>query len=251
MIKLLKYDWKRNSDGILSTFAILIIVQAVLTILGLTRNWDEIVLVSLSVFIYSLTGILLFINCCRTIDHNIKSYSRRLLTLHPLNGVGAVIILSWFVMMAVVVIAAIHLWIYAAYSDWDTSLLKQSELWNIGSIMGIVLQTVWGYTGILVAILLSITVARSFRVKGSTWIGILFFIILQSVYSWLEHLLFNNNEVSLGIISMDITDSNDASLSFFSNMNIKFLIGPFLMELVFFIGYLYLMSYLLNKKVEI
>lgn len=250
MMKLLKYDWKRSSDGILSTFAILIIVQVVLTIVGKMNNWVDALILGLSAFFYMLTGALLFINCCKSFDHNIKSYSRRLLTLHPMNGIGAVILLSWIILVAITAIATIHFWIYTGYTNWDFSLLKESELWSIRSIAIMLLQGLWMYTFLLVSIMFSITVARSFRVRRSTWIGVLFFILLYTVYFYIDHLLFNGSSASAGNVSFEVTE-NTNGISFLSSQGVNFLIGPFLLEAVIVAGSLYLMSYLLNKKVEI
>src|SRR4029453_12659316 len=173
MIKLLKYDWKRSSDGILSTLAILIILEAALSITGITRNWDESVVIAFSIFGYVLAAVLLFIHCCRTFDQNIKSYGRRLLPLHPIKGIGAAILLCWICMLLVTVIAAIHVPLYTAFSD--NPFLKENIHFEKLSIFGFILSILWAFTAFLISILASITVARSFRFKRSAWIGILFF----------------------------------------------------------------------------
>lgn len=250
MIKLLKYDWKRNSDGILSTIAILAVLEAALTITGLTQNWNESVVIPFSIFGYVLALSLLFIHCCRTFDQNLKSYSRRLLPIHPINGVGSTILLSWICVILIAVIAAIHIPIYFAFSDIDTSFIKENVQFEKGSILWIILGSAWTFTSLLISILASITVARSFRFKRSAWIGILFFFGAQSIIAWISDVIFNYGQDSLGFVEINSTQTGNA-MSFQSSFNLNTFTGPFLLELVFTAGFLYLMLYLLNKKVEI
>jgi hypothetical protein len=250
MIKLLKYDWKRSSDGILSTLAILIILEAALSITGITRNWDEALVISFSIFGYSLAMVLLFIHCCRTFDQNIKSFSRRLLPLHPIKGVGTAILLSWICALLILAIAAIHIPIYTAFSDIDNSFLREKIQLEKGSIFYMILSIVWTYTTFTISVLASITVARSFRVKKSTWIGILFFFGVQVLIAWLTSVLFNQDEASMGFFSIKGT-STEGSFTFGASNDLSYLAGPFLIELAFTVGFLFLMNYLLNKKVEL
>jgi hypothetical protein len=250
MIKLLKYDWKRSSDGILSTLAIMVVLEAALSITGLTQNWNESVVLSFSIFGYVLAMSLLFIHCCRTFDQNLKSYSRRLLPLHPINGVGSAVLLSWICAILIAVIAAIHIPIYFAFSDIDTSFIKENFLFEKGSIFWIIIGSAWTYTSLLISILASITVARSFRFKRSAWIGILFFFGTQFIIAWISDIIFDHGEDSLGFIEINSTQTGNA-MSVQSSFSIGAFTGPFLLELVFTAGFLYLMLYLINKKVEI
>lgn len=251
MIKLLKYDWKRSNDGILSTLAIFIILEAAFSITGLTRNWDEGLITAFSIFGYVMVFILLFIHCCRTFERNIKSYSRRLLPLHPINGIGAAILLGWIIMLLVLIIAAIHIAIFIAFSDMDIQYFKEHVSLENGALFGMVISYIWMYTSFMLSILCSITVARSFRVKHSTWIGIVFFFGVQSIASWLTYQLFDQREGMMGIVSVNVPQSNSGSVTFGSSFNVDFLFGPFLLDLAFTLGYLFLMIYLLKKKVEI
>jgi len=247
MIKLLKYDWKRSSDGILSTLAIFIVLEAALTITGLARNWDESLIVALSIFGYAMTMILLFIHCCRTFDRNIKSFSRRLLPLHPIKEVGAAILLGWISMLLVMIIAAIHVSSFIAFSDMDISYFKEHISVGKGTLLGAVISYIWMYTTFMLSIFCSITVARSFRMKRATWIGIVFYFAVQSIASWLMYKLFDQSEV----ISVEVPQVNDQAMTFSSSLNMDYFFGPFILELAFTLGYLSLMIYLLKKKVEL
>ncbi|WP_054028234.1 hypothetical protein [Bacillus sp. FJAT-28004] len=251
MIKLLKYDWKRSNDGVLSTLAIFIILEAALSITGATRNWDENLIIAFSIFGYVMTFILLFIHCCRTFDRNLKSYSRRLLPLHPINGIGAAILLGWITMLLVLIIAAIHIAIFLAFSDMDIQAFKEHVSLEKGALFGMILSYIWMYTSFMLSILCSITVARSFRMKHSTWIGIVFYFGIQIIASWLTNKLFDQSEGMMGIVSVNIPQTNSDVVTFGSSFNTDFLFGPFLLELAFTLGYLFLMIYLLKKKVEL
>lgn len=219
MMKLLKYDWKRSNDGILSTLAILIILEAALSITGSLRNWDEVLVIPLSIFGYIMVMLMLFIHCCKTFDGNIKSFSRRLLPLHPIQGIGASIVLSWIVWILVTAIAAIHFLLYSVFLDINISEYVEFTGWGWFSV---ILTGIWSYTAAIIAILASITVARSFRIKRSAWIGIVFFFAVQSFAVWIDHLLFNQDESSFGIISLNSTDAGLNSISLGSSFNTDF-----------------------------
>lgn len=251
MIKLLKYDWKRSNDGILSTLAILIILEAALSITGFIRDWEDAIVLSFSIFGYVLALILLFIHCCRTYDGNIKSFSRRLIPLHPIHGIGAIIILSWIILLLVTIIALIHITIYLNFSDASWSEWHKIVEFKHGGLFGIVVAGLWTYTSIIIAILASITVARSFRMKRSAWIGIVFFFAVQSLIAWFNSLLFDSNQAPLGIISMETSSVDPGAVSFASSLNTDYLFGPSLLELAVNAGFLLLTIYLLNKKVEV
>lgn len=251
MIKLLKYDWKRSSDGILSTLAILIIVEAVLTVIGVTRNWNEAVLIGLSIFGYIMALVLLFIHCFRTFDGNIKSYSRRLLPLHPIHGIGATILLGWAIMLTVTIIASIHIPLFLAYSGIDIDQLKEFVSFQKDSLIGLAITGLWMYTTFMIVILCSITVARSFRMKHNAWIGIVFFFATQTITSWISYKFFDQNENAIGFISINEPQTNENAITFASTLNMDFLLGPFLLDTAFMAGYVLLMIYLLKKKVEL
>ncbi|CAM4486972.1 hypothetical protein FHS16_004880 [Paenibacillus endophyticus] len=251
MIKLLKYDWKRSNDGILSTLAILIIVQAALSIVGLVKDWDENLIVGLSIFGYVLAFILLFIHSLRTFDTNIKSYSRRLLPQHPIKGIGASILLCWIVLGLITLIAAIHIPIFAAFSNNDWSFIKDNIKF-VGAAKAIVIvEILWAYTLFIISILASITVAGCFRFKGAAWIGIIFFFAIHSLLIWIDYLLFGDNESSAGFVSItsDVGDTTSVTLS--SNLKVDYFFGTFLLETLFTGALIYLTVYLLKKKVEI
>lgn len=250
MIKLLKYDWKRSSDGILSTLAILIILEAALTIVGISRNWDEPIVISLSACGYFMALVLLVIHCSRTFDHNLKSYSRMLLPLHPIKGIGASLLLSWACMIMVAIIIAIHLPLYLGYSNADIVQLNDVFNFEMGALLVIILSVFWTFTTLMLLILCSITVARSFRLKRSAWIGIIFFFAVQSLLVWLNSILFNKEGNLFAFISLSNTQGEPDQITFGSSLNADFLLGPYLLDLAFAIGYLALIIYLLKKKVD-
>ncbi|WP_138752858.1 hypothetical protein [Paenibacillus sinopodophylli] len=251
MIKLLKYDWKRNNDGILSTLAILVIVQAVFNIVGFMKHWDESVLLGFSIFGYVLAFMLLVIHCFRTFDSNLKSYSRRLLPQHPIKAIGASILLCWIVLGLILAIVAIHIPIFAAFSTIDFSFFRDNVKFE-GAAKGIaILEIVWAYTAFIISILASIAVAGCFRFKGAAWIGIVFFFASQTLAVWIDNLLFGSNDSDLGLVSIIGEFGESSSVTVSTNLDIGYLFGPFLLQLVFMGAFLYLTVYLMNKKVEI
>lgn len=251
MIKLLKYDWKRSNDGILSTLVILVIVQAALSIVGLMKHWDETLIVGLSIFGYLLAFILLFIHSMRTFDSNIKSYSRRLLPQHPIKGIGASILLCWIVLGLIAIMAAIHIPIFATFSSIDWSFFKDNFKFVGAAKAILIVQIIWAYTSFIISILASITVAGCFRFKGAAWMGIIFFFAIHSLLVWIDYLLFGNDDSSAGLVSITSEIGDTSSVTLSSNLNMNYFFGQFLLEAVFTGALLYLTVYLLKKKVEI
>lgn len=250
MMNLLKYDWKRNSTLLLSTLAVLIIVQAALSIVGEVRDWNEGVTLVLSILGYVAVVILIYINCCRTFDHNIKSFSRRLLPLHPLKGVGAVVLLSWLGVIAVTLIAVIHILLYLTIKGMSISeLLDGLTTFSALDIIKVVAAVVWLYTSLLITIMAAITITRCFRSKHAIWIGIIFFFAGTSLVGWLENLLFEKG--SFDNVTGESSELNNEVISFTSSLQFDIPLGPILLEMACVAALLYLITYLLNKKVEI
>ncbi|MGV2795207.1 hypothetical protein GNF78_18590, partial [Clostridium perfringens] len=83
MMKLLKYDWKRNANTFSGLLAVLVLVQIILSMIGKVRGWDESVIVVSSFIFYVTAGIITMILVCNTFESNIKAYHRRLLPVHP------------------------------------------------------------------------------------------------------------------------------------------------------------------------
>lgn len=112
MMKLLKYDWKRNANTFLGMVAILAIAQLLITWFGITKNWTAEITVVLIVMLYASALIFVTVLGCKTFDHNIKAYNRRLLPVHPVWSVISSLLLSWIFVLTVVAIAAIHGGVY-------------------------------------------------------------------------------------------------------------------------------------------
>ncbi|WP_312115653.1 hypothetical protein [Brevibacillus reuszeri] len=250
MMNLLKYDWKRNSTLLLSTFAVLIIVQAALTIVGETRDWDKQMVIALSILGYTAVAVLIFVNSCRAFDHNINSFSRRLLPLHPLKGVGAVVLLSLLVAIAFVAVAVIHILLYVAFMGMNISELLGGITFNSLTVIKLVAVSIWAYSSILIVIMAATTVTRCFRSKHAIWIGIIFFFATISLISWLENVLFERSEGAFSGVSVENEINND-SISFSSTLDLDIPLGPILLEMVGVGALLYLITYLLNKKMEL
>lgn len=79
MMKLLKYDLKRNATTFLSVGAILIALQLIISIMGNIRGWDPKIILALTIVLYSFVGTFSVILVAITYRKNIKAYSRRLL----------------------------------------------------------------------------------------------------------------------------------------------------------------------------
>lgn len=252
MMKLLKYDWKRNANTILGMAAILAIAEALVTWFGLTRNWATGITVVLVVILYASAGIFVVILGCKTFDHNIKAYNRRLLPVHPVWSVLSSFLLCWILILIVLAIMAVHGLVYL-----NMASLPGFNGWNGGRIQHIVvigLLGVWQYSLFIITIFLAITIGAviSIRGKAGTWIAIISFFIIQYVIGMIEKVLFGveYGAFSFNIFSAD-TGSNEMSAEFTSGNMFDLHWGAFVLEAVVMVLMVWTMSYLIKRKLEI
>lgn len=252
MLRLLKYDWKRNANLSLGLLAVLVFLQIVIGVVGNTRNWEQSVIFVLSFMLYAMTGIILIILASKTYENNMKAYSRRLLPIRPMWSAVSSIVLFWLFSAVLGAIVFIHYWIYSQFvypgSWWPHELAVADMLdgFKIIFIIG------WSLTFLMMSILLSMTIGASVSLRGKagTWVGILAFIVIQNVLSWVEHLLFGGYDTMLFRIG-SIDYSNEAVNAEVMSTVPLLSIGPLLFEGAVIVLMLLVINYLMSKKVEI
>ena len=239
MLKLVKYDFRRNRDMILAVFVVTIIVQIWIGFV----NFTDQEMFSLNAVVYVIAVLIVYVFALRTYVHNLKSYNRRLLPIKTLYTVLSPMVLFLFLLLGVVMMVLIHLGVYAIM--YSTSYLPTS-FWKGASFSVVLLFWFTGFSMLLV--MFSITVALSIRFKGRVWIGIVTCFILQYVISFLEEWIFegsmSDNALRVGLID----ESTFRSMSSLSRE--VSIIWPTLFEALIALIMLYGIVKLVKKRVE-
>ncbi|WP_194544719.1 hypothetical protein [Paenibacillus sp. JZ16] len=248
MMKLLKYDWKRNSTTLLGAFAILLIIQMAITVTGSIREWKLGIMFGLSMLVYGSMSVLPLVVACRTFDFNIQAYHRRLLPVRSVWNVVSSLILACASLLALCVLMALHLWYY-----WDSASIPWETLhfsdFPVLYYIGLALHMVWKFIYLMITIFFAITMARSITKKGSVWIGILVFFVLQYILGWLSNLLFGEGAAWIGPMTT-ISFENEVNFTV-SGGQYTFAWGAFAFDVIMTALILYATVYLIDRKVEV
>ncbi|MDQ0060876.1 hypothetical protein [Paenibacillus harenae] len=252
MLKLLKYDWKHSAAFLLGVLAIVVIMQAALTITALARDWDEIVVYALGTMIYSLAAILTVGQCCKNYDLSLRDYHRRLLPTYPLQSVGAVMILSLLCVAVISIIALIHNFIYFDSMGRELADIVDLESLSLSNVLSITASYLWSVATLVITVLAAVTISRSIHAKMRVWIGIFSFFTLGMLLSWIENVLFGSVDGMFGIVSVQMTSTAaEGTIQLPASLQTEIAAGPLLVEVVFAAALLYLIHYLVSKKIDI
>lgn len=241
MLKLVKYDFRRNRDMILAVFVVTILAQIWISFANFTEQ-DRFIF---NIVVYVITVLILYVFALRTYVQNLKSYNRRLLPMRTLYTVLSPMLLFLILLLVLVMIVLIHLGVYAMM--YSTSYLP-TDFWKGASFSIVKLFWFTGFSMLLV--MFSITVALSIGFKGRVWIGIVTCFILQYVISFLEEWIFEgyfsalDNAIRVGVID---------SRSFNGGMRLSqevSMIWPTLFEAVIAVIMLYGIVKLVKFRVE-
>ncbi|WP_106767201.1 hypothetical protein [Paenibacillus faecalis] len=245
MMKLLKYDWKRNANSVLGLMTILLIIEILVTTIGVMEGWEHWVILSTTMLTYGIVSTVLFIIVCRTFDQNIKQYNRRLLPVSPIWSIISSLIQAWISVIVLMSLVMLHLWILwnLEYVMVDMSKFLSSESVLAALVSG------WKFTFVIIVVFFSITVARVVGKQSGLWIGILLFFVIQNAVAWVEYKTFSSGNTWTGhIYSINIGSSGTTGVD---NHVFDIPIGPLLFEILLVAGFTYTMVYLINRKIEV
>lgn len=251
MMKLLKYDLKRNANTFLGLAAVLVIVQVLIAIVGNLRGWDKEAVMALNIILYASSGIIAVVLACKTFENNIKAYHRRLLPVHPAWTIVSSLLLSYIVAFMIAVIATVHALLYLQFAGLPLTFDIQPA--SVKDWIVLFVGIGWFYTLLILTIFMAITIGASISVRGKagTWIGIISFFVIQNGMSWLESALFGDNDAGILKFAVFHVGSDEISAEASPPVLSILSLGPFLFELTFAALMFYAMTYLLSKKVEI
>ncbi|KAA8783207.1 magnesium-transporting ATPase (P-type) [Paenibacillus sp. 4624] len=187
MMTLLKYDFRRSWNTLLAGLVILIIVQLGLMIFvssGVTAN-------VLGIMAYIGAGVAVYVKTIKTYTANIRSYNRRLIPVTGLSHVLSPIIFGTICGLGLLLISLFHAYLYITMklgldlSAYIGVKISAAEIWSTLFFAG------WIVLFMTIIIFFSISVAGTFRWKTGPWIGIVTFIVLINLLSWLENVIFS------------------------------------------------------------
>lgn len=238
MLKLVKYDFRRNRDMILAIFIITILAQIWI---GFTNLHDQERL-SLNAVVYVVAALILLVFSLRTYGHNLSAYSRRLLPIPTLYTVLSPMLLFLGLLLVVVMLILIHLGLYTMI--YSSSFIP-THYWKGASFGLVYFYWFTGYS--MLHVMFSITVALSIRFKGRVWIGMATFFILQYAITFLEKWIFNSyfsTALRIGVI-------DESTFRRVSSLSQDAILWPILFEAVIAVIMIYGIVRLVNKRVEV
>ncbi|GGG89181.1 hypothetical protein [Paenibacillus radicis (ex Gao et al. 2016)] len=248
LLKIMKYDWKRNNVAFTTFTAVFAIVQLFLLFSHSLLNWNaNIVYIFSSVgFIVPVSMIVVFM--CKTYAANLSSYSRRLI---PVSG-------GWTIASPLVLgsIALILLpFVFYGYSELYNAVTGSNFhvlnpiVDSLSNVAAALIIYFWTLLFLTIAIQFSITLAKSVSIKKlGPWVGIAAFFIIQMVVSWIDNLLFDNDG-SFNFVAE--TDSAANVISYQVQLWNAQLWGSAILQAVVAAIMFYTMVKLLNKRVQL
>lgn len=256
MMKLLKYDLKRNAATFLSVGTILVLLQLIVSVVGNVRGWSQISILVLSLVLYSFTATLSVILVTITYRNNIKAYSRRLLPKRSIDTVLSVLILGWITGIVLLAIALLHGVIYNSFAGIVSADAIADIFNSFSDILIVLFQLFWAYTFLFVTIILSSTISASIKGKVGRWIGIVSFFTIQSVLAWVEMKLLKVSENGMGLVisrgtEVKISNVADGGQLTFDRSLLSIEWSSVALELVFIALILYATVLLLNRKEQV
>lgn len=250
MLKLMKYDWKRNANGLLATAAILLVVEVILTVIGQWNNWHEALIYGLSIAGFIGVGVKLFITMWKTYDTNITAYNRRLLPVSAWSTIFSPLLFGIAAFLFLLVAVFVHGLIFSSIIGLDLniySILKEESLVILKGLFMITMMMIY----FSVTVLFSITISRSIRSKrGGIWLGIGVFFLIQVIVTWLEDTLFPASSSIVDGSAAIEEGSMDYFLTYDLGIHDLRMWGTTLIETCVTVLLLYLMVKLLNKKLQ-
>jgi hypothetical protein len=253
MIKLLKYDWKRNSVTLIMAFVIIVLIQAVFTGAGKANGWDPNGVYAGMVVFYGMAAFLTFLLAFQTYHSNIKSYSRRLLPVPSVYLAVTPFLLLLACHAAVGILFIAHDMLFRSLFGWGRSLIDlMAEHVGAAQAAGIAATYVWNAAVTSAVVMFSITMSRTVEGKGGTWLGLLTAIILFTAVPWLEGVIFpvlSETHAQIGFITFFANAPGSTEFELVPFKPIHF--GVVLFEAAVVAALVWGIAYLLDRKTKL
>lgn len=242
MLKLLKYDFRRNRDPILGILVVLFLIQLSIGVSAKVSDWGYQTMFMLNIAAYIITGVVLLVQACRTYDYNLTSYHRRLIPLNAVYMILSPLFMYLLLLIGVSTLALLHLSLYTLLVPKEIP----NHMWPI-MFTGL-LQMIWSACFVMIALMFSVSVARSVRIRGRVWIGIVSFFIVHNGFSLIELKLFGSNALDSSF-QFQITESSFPEGGLTVSRDI-YNMGPVLFEIGFAVLMVVVITRFVNRRVE-
>ncbi|MNC28762.1 hypothetical protein D3C76_258730 [compost metagenome] len=242
MLKLMRYDLRSKRERILAVFVIMLLVQAGIWISSSSAGID---LLTLNMITYSGFGFALLLFAFLGYVRYLRSYARRLLPVRTVQSVLSPLLLCWLLLLSVVIIAAIHLGIYILLYSPD---FLPVNFWPMASWS--VLNLLWTAGFELILLMFAVTVAVSLRVKGTIWIGIAVFMVIENGITFIENQFWGSYISALdNAFQFKVYDPSAVS-SGLKIPDIGTNFWPLIFEAVIGAVLIYVITLLIQKRIE-
>lgn len=249
MMRLLKYDWKRNSNVILGLMAVLLITQILIMSVGSMNDWEWGLMLVLSMLVYGAVSAILMVIVCRTFDQNIKLYNRRLLAVRTIWTIVSSLIQAWISTLVILTLVILHLWIFWRMLEIGP-VLDLTKI-TVSDYILSAFVSIWQYTFIMLIIFFSITAARVIRKQWGLWFGILIFFFILYVIQWVEHKVLAVADYKWVGATFSLRIEEGGTTAPFNHEALSVPVGPIIFEVLLAGLLIYVMVKLIDRKVEV
>lgn len=216
MMKLLKYDWKRNENSILVAFMIWLLAQIIFTALGWIYGWDELIINIITTILYGVGGLFAFLLACQTFNGNIKAYSRRLLPLPLFYTILSPLILIIAAQVAIGLLYIAHDMLFTVLFHTNSLLSIIGSHLDVVESVSVALGILWSTIAITIVIFFAIASSHTVAGRGGTMLGIIVAVVLFSLLSWFDRLIFSSmdrSSESFGFFRLIMEETVDGKIS--------------------------------------
>lgn len=207
MMKLFKYDWKRDSNTIYSVLAVLVVAQLLLHWVGTSRGWEPMIKIGIGLMMYVCAIVVMVITGSKAYIKNLGSYQRRLVPIHPIYHILSALLFSTLIMVAVFAIAVIHGLLLIPWSELTAFLELGNMQLTAWDVITAVASGIWGTFFVMLLVYFSITVGAVVNIRGKAgvWVGIIVFIIITNMISLISETVFKQagSATNFGIVRLN------------------------------------------------
>ncbi|GLX68227.1 hypothetical protein [Paenibacillus glycanilyticus] len=246
LLKLVKYDWKRNAGMLLVLGTLFLLAEAALTVYSKIKHLDIEFIYVLSFVFYVAVTVMVCVTTCRTYERNLRYFNRRLLPLPAVYTILSPMLLGLAGLVVIGAVGVLHL--VAIGMMWDSGILRISDVLADRGFWSMLVAS----TMFMMIIFLCITVSKIFTGKKGIWIGVALFMALQFAFDWLEKLLFPDTAVTTDqffeSVNERITEGTDAVVHVRSTVPNFW--GPLVFEIIAISVLVYATAYLINRRLQ-
>lgn len=252
MIKLLKYDLRRNANLLLAVMAVLILAELVLMF------WSSGALqVRIGfAFVFFILAVAIFIrHNLNVFDYNIHSLSRRLLPVHTLSYVWSSLVyalLNNLVLLLIGTGVGLYWFNKAGLAWFENADDAFKDIFNLPAYawVGGVLKLIFGLICVLLFLYMIIALARSITKKGVFWVGFLLFLILSYAIDWVDNILFRQSSTQVFNLVNFHFETGNARLRYdLTTVNLSS-VGSIVFHILLCIVYLFVIKWCVEKRIE-